>query len=101
MNFKCKFCKYSLPTIVSVVKRMSSSSSMFPALVKPMLPEGTFKGRTALITGGGTGLGKGMAKVLSQLGANVVIASRYCRYFYLFLFMVLVFQQYFFSFTSF
>ena len=96
MNFKCKFCKYSLPTVVSVVKRMSSSSSMFPALVKPMLPEGTFKGRTALITGGGTGLGKGMAKVLSQLGANVVIASRYCKYFCLFLFMVLVFQQYFF-----
>lgn len=86
MNFKCKFCKNLLPTVVPVAKRMSSSS-MFPALVKPMLPEGTFKGRTALITGGGTGLGKGMAKVLSQLGANVVIASRYCKYSCCFLFV--------------
>ncbi|XP_002165656.1 2,4-dienoyl-CoA reductase [(3E)-enoyl-CoA-producing], mitochondrial [Hydra vulgaris] len=51
-------------------------SSKFPALLKTMLPNGTFNGKVAFITGGGTGLGKGMAKVLSQLGATVVIASR-------------------------
>ncbi|KAA0195033.1 hypothetical protein HAZT_HAZT001460 [Hyalella azteca] len=33
-------------------------------------------GKTAFITGGGTGLGRGMALMLSSLGANVVIAAR-------------------------
>lgn len=41
-----------------------------------MLKEGTLKGKTVLITGGGTGLGKSMSKYFLQLGANVVITSR-------------------------
>uniref|UniRef100_A0A3B3HU81 2,4-dienoyl-CoA reductase 1 n=1 Tax=Oryzias latipes TaxID=8090 RepID=A0A3B3HU81_ORYLA len=41
-----------------------------------MLPAGTFSNRVAFITGGGTGLGKAMTTVLSQLGAQCVIASR-------------------------
>merc|ERR1719238_1747059 len=41
-----------------------------------MLPPGTYKDRTVFITGGGTGLGKGMATKFSELGANVVIAAR-------------------------
>jgi len=41
-----------------------------------MLPPGTFAGKVAFITGGGTGLGKGIAQVLSSLGARVIIASR-------------------------
>jgi NAD(P)-dependent dehydrogenase (short-subunit alcohol dehydrogenase family) len=40
------------------------------------LPEGTFKGRTALVTGGGTGLGLAVATRLGVLGANVACASR-------------------------
>ncbi|XP_042878980.1 2,4-dienoyl-CoA reductase [(3E)-enoyl-CoA-producing], mitochondrial-like isoform X2 [Penaeus japonicus] len=48
----------------------------FPVVKTPMLPKDTFKGKTAFITGGGTGLGKGMATMLSSLGANVVIAAR-------------------------
>ncbi|CAG7731599.1 unnamed protein product, partial [Allacma fusca] len=48
----------------------------FPVIKSPMLPPGTFKGRTAFITGGGTGLGKGMALMLSQLGAAVAIVGR-------------------------
>ena len=42
-----------------------------------MLPPATFNGKVAFVTGGGTGLGKGMSKALSALGAQVVIASRY------------------------
>ncbi len=51
-------------------------ASFFPAKTNTMLPPGTYKDRTVFITGGGTGLGKGMATKFSELGANVVIAAR-------------------------
>ncbi len=41
-----------------------------------MLPQDTFKGQVAIVTGGGTGIGKAIAKTLGALGAKVVIASR-------------------------
>ncbi len=41
-----------------------------------MLPEGALGGQVAIITGGGTGLGKAMALEFSRLGARVVLASR-------------------------
>ncbi|WP_220463952.1 SDR family oxidoreductase [Adhaeribacter radiodurans] len=41
-----------------------------------MLKENALKGNTIIITGGGTGLGKSMAQVFLQLGAQVVITSR-------------------------
>jgi NAD(P)-dependent dehydrogenase (short-subunit alcohol dehydrogenase family) len=41
-----------------------------------MLKPNSFKGKTILITGGGTGLGRAMGKYLLQLGANLVISSR-------------------------
>ena len=41
-----------------------------------MLKEGSFKEKTIIITGGGTGLGRSMGKYLLELGANVVITSR-------------------------
>lgn len=40
------------------------------------LPAGTFKGKLAFVTGGGTGLGRAMATKLLQLGATVCISSR-------------------------
>ncbi|WP_293783694.1 SDR family oxidoreductase [uncultured Pedobacter sp.] len=42
----------------------------------PMLKEDALKGKTIVITGGGTGLGKAMGVYFLKLGANVVITSR-------------------------
>lgn len=41
-----------------------------------LLPENSFKNKTIIITGGGTGLGKSIGQYLSELGANLVITSR-------------------------
>jgi NAD(P)-dependent dehydrogenase (short-subunit alcohol dehydrogenase family) len=41
-----------------------------------MLNKDALKGKTILITGGGTGLGKSMGKCFLQLGAHLIIASR-------------------------
>ena len=46
------------------------------AYQKPMLKEGSLKGNTIVITGGGSGLGKAMTTYFLELGANVVITSR-------------------------
>lgn len=43
---------------------------------QPMLRDGALAGKTFIVTGGGSGLGKSMSRYLLQLGANVVISSR-------------------------
>lgn len=43
---------------------------------KSLLPKESYKDKTIIITGGGTGLGKSVATYLSSLGANIVITSR-------------------------
>jgi len=48
----------------------------FPIRTETMLPPGTYKDKVVLVTGGGTGLGKGMSLKFSQLGAKVAICSR-------------------------
>lgn len=46
------------------------------SLSDTMLKPGTFAGRTIVITGGGTGLGRSMGRMLLSLGANLVICGR-------------------------
>ena len=41
-----------------------------------MLRDGALKGKTIVVTGGGSGLGKAMTTYFLELGANVVITSR-------------------------
>ena len=50
----------------------------FKSIKRPMFAPETFCGKTAFVTGGGTGLGRCIALYLylSTLGANVAIASR-------------------------
>uniref|UniRef100_F7E5Y9 2,4-dienoyl-CoA reductase [(3E)-enoyl-CoA-producing], mitochondrial n=1 Tax=Ornithorhynchus anatinus TaxID=9258 RepID=F7E5Y9_ORNAN len=54
----------------------ASQAKFFSPLQKIMLPPNSFQGKVAFITGGGTGLGKGMTTALSSLGAKCVISSR-------------------------
>ena len=44
--------------------------------INKMLPSDTFKDKTVLITGGGTGLGKSIGKHILELGGQVIITSR-------------------------
>ena len=71
----------------TISKPRYQPSGAFASVKKnPMLPPGTFTGKIALVTGGGTGLGKAMATQLSALGATVAISSRkaswLCRLFF-------------------
>ena len=43
---------------------------------QPMLKDDALKGKTIVVTGGGTGLGKAMGTYFLKLGANLVITSR-------------------------
>ncbi len=43
---------------------------------QPMLRDNALAGKTFVVTGGGTGLGRSMGKYLLELGANLVITSR-------------------------
>lgn len=54
----------------------ASGLPMPPAVGASALPAGTFDGVTVFVTGGGTGLGKGIASEFARLGASLVIASR-------------------------
>jgi NAD(P)-dependent dehydrogenase (short-subunit alcohol dehydrogenase family) len=47
-----------------------------PPLGETALRPGTFDGKTVLVTGGGTGLGRSIAAEFARLGATLVIASR-------------------------
>lgn len=76
INFLYSFALCPFKIILRCYASNKDQAKYFPAQNVPMLPDGTFSGKTAFITGGGTGLGKGMATTLSKLGAQVVITSR-------------------------
>ncbi|XP_065064162.1 2,4-dienoyl-CoA reductase [(3E)-enoyl-CoA-producing], mitochondrial-like [Rhopilema esculentum] len=78
--------RFPLQRLVKTVNQLKPNSAMatqardistnFNARNDIMLPKGTFEGKVAFVTGGGTGLGQGMVKTLSALGAKVGIMSR-------------------------
>lgn len=72
------FCRFSASYKIYSSKLLLRyfSRNQFPSIKSRLLPDGAFDGRIALITGGGTGLGKGMTEMISALGAKVAIASR-------------------------
>ena len=45
-------------------------------VTKGMLKKNSLKGKTIIVTGGGSGLGKSMSEYFLSLGANLVITSR-------------------------
>jgi NAD(P)-dependent dehydrogenase (short-subunit alcohol dehydrogenase family) len=47
-----------------------------PHTTQLMLPPGTYKDRTIVITGGGTGLGRAMGECFLKLGASLAICGR-------------------------
>ncbi|XP_004767037.1 2,4-dienoyl-CoA reductase [(3E)-enoyl-CoA-producing], mitochondrial isoform X1 [Mustela putorius furo] len=67
---------FSYGTKILYQNNEAFQSKFFKPIQKAMLPPNSFQGKVAFLTGGGTGLGKGMTTLLSSLGAQCVIASR-------------------------
>ncbi|XP_053414512.1 2,4-dienoyl-CoA reductase [(3E)-enoyl-CoA-producing], mitochondrial isoform X2 [Nycticebus coucang] len=69
-----EFFSYGTKTLYQNTEAVQSK--FFPPLLKAVLLPNSFQGKVVFVTGGGTGLGKGMTTLLSGLGAQCVIASR-------------------------
>jgi peroxisomal 2,4-dienoyl-CoA reductase len=54
----------------------ASPTTPQPATAASVFRPGLFAGQVALVTGGGSGIGRGIADTLAGLGAHVVLASR-------------------------
>jgi citronellol/citronellal dehydrogenase len=58
------------PTVTSAITAATSPAAL------AVLADGSLAGRTALVTGGGSGIGRASALLLSRLGARVVVVGR-------------------------
>uniref|UniRef100_A0A8D0GH63 2,4-dienoyl-CoA reductase [(3E)-enoyl-CoA-producing], mitochondrial n=1 Tax=Sphenodon punctatus TaxID=8508 RepID=A0A8D0GH63_SPHPU len=67
---------FSHGTKVLYENNNAPQAAFFSPLQKVMLPANAFQGKVAFITGGGTGIGKGITLALSSLGAQCAISSR-------------------------
>ncbi len=61
---------------ILVEKNIPINFIAFMDYTKKMLRDNALKGKTIVVTGGGSGLGKAMTKYFLELGANVAITSR-------------------------
>ncbi|MFL5560406.1 MAG: SDR family oxidoreductase [Gemmatimonadaceae bacterium] len=55
---------------------MTDAFSKSVNLERPVFRDGLLEGQVAIVTGGGTGIGLGIAQLLARLGSHVVVASR-------------------------
>ena len=76
-------CVRTAPRLVCSSMRHSHTDVIDPGVhpsyaprLENMLPAGCLKGNVALVTGGGTGLGRAIAVRLAQLGSSVAIVGR-------------------------
>ena len=53
-----------------------SNTRVFTFIMHSVFRSGLFEGKVAIVTGGGTGIGKAIARELIYLGSKVVISSR-------------------------
>ncbi|KAM3853891.1 peroxisomal trans-2-enoyl-CoA reductase [Vipera latastei] len=56
--------------------KMAAAAASNGSVYRGILAAGVFRNHVAIVTGGGTGIGKAIAAELLHLGSNVVIASR-------------------------
>ena len=61
---------------VPFVSRIGGSLSRYLSVSSRLFRDGLLKGKVALVTGGGTGIGAACARELALLGAKVIIGSR-------------------------
>ena len=55
---------------------MTDAFSKSDSLERPVFRDGLLDGQVGIVTGGGTGIGLGIAQLLARLGSHVVVASR-------------------------